>query len=115
VRLFRLDRIDELEVLPEPAVLPSQASPTDVSEGVFPPRPDQPTVELVLEQRARWVAEYYSCEELAELAQGSLRVRMRYADESWLLRLLLELGGDATVERPLALAQRLRQRARHAL
>jgi len=115
VRLFRLDRIDGLEVLPERAVVPSQARPTDVSEGVFPPRSDQLTVDLVLEQQARWVSEYYSCEELAELGQGSLRVRMRYADEAWLLRLLLELGGDAVVERPGEVAQRLRRRARDAL
>lgn len=115
VRLFRLDRVDELEVLAEPAVPPSGAEPTDVSQGVFPPEPDQPTAELVLDQTARWVAEYYSGEELAELADGRLHVRMRYGDESWIVRLLLELGGSAVVARPASLAWAVRQRAGDAL
>lgn len=115
VRLFRLDRIDELVVLEEPAVLPSDAEPTDVSAGVFPPRPDQPAAELVLDQAARWVAEYYSCEELAEFGDGRLRVRMRYGDESWIVRLVLELGGSAVVARPAWLADAVRQRAADAV
>ncbi|MFC4003388.1 helix-turn-helix transcriptional regulator [Prauserella oleivorans] len=115
VRLFRLDRIDELEILDEPAAPPPDAQPTDISDGVFSPRDDYPEAELVLEPDARWVAEYYPCEELAELDGGRLRVRMRYGDESWMVRLVLGLGGGAQVAEPAELAQAVRHRAAAAL
>lgn len=115
VRLFRLDRIDDVVMLDEAAVPPPQAQPTEISGGVFQARPEQPEAELVLEPDARWVAEYYPCEELAELDGGRLRVRMRYGDESWMVRLVLGLGGDAWVERPAALAEAVRRRAAGAL
>lgn len=115
VRLFRLDRIDEVRVLDEAAVPPPQARPTDLSDGVFTARPDQPVAELVLEPDARWMAEYYPCEEVTELPGGRLRVRMRYGDESWMVRLVLGQGGAVRVERPAALAEAVRRRAADAL
>ncbi|SFB55015.1 proteasome accessory factor C [Amycolatopsis marina] len=115
VRLFRLDRIDDLEVLEEPAAPPPHARPTDLSGGVFSPGPEQQEAELVLEPDARWVAEYYPCAELAELDGGRLRISMRYGDESWMVRLVLGLGGGAVVERPASLASAVRQRAADAL
>ncbi|MEU3270390.1 YafY family protein [Saccharomonospora sp. NPDC006951] len=115
VRLFRLDRIDELTVLDEPAAPPESARPTDLSSGVFSPRPEHGEAQLVLSRDARWVAEYYPCEEVAELDGGELRVRMRYGDQSWMLRLVLGLGGDVRVEHPAELATAVRQRAVDAL
>ncbi|MPY77965.1 MAG: WYL domain-containing protein [Actinophytocola sp.] len=111
VRLFRLDRIDAIEVLAEPATPPRDAERHDVSDGLFATRPGQPEAVLVLVPDARWVAEYYACEELAELDGGRLRVRMRYGDESWLLRLVLGMGGEIAVEEPAELAERVRERA----
>jgi proteasome accessory factor C len=115
VRLFRLDRVDEVTVLDEPAAPPAHARPTDVSDGVFSARPDQPEAELVLDPDVRWVAEYYPCEELDELDGGRLRIRMRYGDESWMVRLVLGLGGEAKVEKPAGLAAAIRNRAADAL
>lgn len=115
VRMFRLDRIDELTVLDERAEPPRHARRTDLSGGVFVPEEADPEAELVLDPDARWVAEYYPCEELAELDGGRLRVRMRYGDESWLVRLVLGLGGGAQVESPPSLAQAVRQRAADGL
>ncbi|AXB48395.1 helix-turn-helix transcriptional regulator [Amycolatopsis albispora] len=115
VRLFRLDRIDAAEVLDEPAAPPPDARPTDISHGVFTERPGQGEADLVLERDQRWVAEYYPCEELAELDGGRLRVRMRYGDESWMVRLVLGLGGGARVERPAELASAVRRRAAEGL
>lgn len=115
VRLFRLDRIDDVEVLDEAAAPPEDARPHDISEGLFAPSPDQSEAVLVLDADARWVAEYYACEELDELPDGKLRVRMRYSDDSWMVRLILGLGGEARVERPAALAELVRQRAADAL
>jgi proteasome accessory factor C len=115
VRLFRLDRVDEVTVLDEPAAPPPNAPQTDVSAGIFRPQPDQELAQLVLEPDARWVSEYYPVEDLEELDGGRLRVRMRYADTAWMVRLLLGLGGDVRVEHPGALRDLLRERASTAL
>ncbi|MCT2583618.1 helix-turn-helix transcriptional regulator [Actinophytocola gossypii] len=115
VRLFRLDRIDDVTELDEPAAPPPYAEQTDTSAGLFRERPDHEVAQLVLAPDARWVSEYYPVEKVTELDDGYLRVRMRYADESWMVRLLLGLGGDVTVEEPTALAHGLRDRARRAL
>lgn len=115
VRLFRLDRIDEVTVLDEPASPPPEAEPTDFSEGLFRPKSDQRSVVLELDPDARWVAEYYPVEELAELPNGGTRVRMRYTDHAWMVRLVLGLGGQARVESPAELAAEVRRRAQEAL
>lgn len=115
VRLFRLDRIEELEVLDELARAPANAQPRDVSDGVFGAQPDQHQADLVLEPEARWVAEYYPCEELEELTGGRLRVRMRYGDSNWMIRVLLGLGGQVQVDCPAELSEAVRDRATEAL
>ncbi|CAM3973402.1 YafY family protein [Kibdelosporangium persicum] len=115
VRLFRLDRIDEVTQLDERAAPPPYAEPTDVSSGLFTPQPDQLVATLVLEPDARWLAEYYPVESVEELEGGRVRVRMRYADRAWMVRLLLGQGGEVHVESPTDLAEQLRTRARQAL
>src|SRR2546423_276324 len=71
--------------------------------------------QFVLEPDARWVSEYYPVEGLEELEAGRLRVRMRYADTAWMVRLLLSLGAEVRVEEPQALRATLRERASKAL
>ncbi len=115
VRLFRLDRVDDVTVLEEPAAPPPFAEQTDVSEGLFRPQPDQEVAVLVLEPDARWVSEYYPVENLEELDGGRMRVWMRYADTAWMVRLVLGHGGDITVEEPAGLAEQVRERAQQAL
>jgi proteasome accessory factor C len=115
VRLFRLDRVDEVTVLDEPAAPPPDAPQTDIAAGLFHPQPDQEVAQLVLEPDARWVSEYYPVEYLEELDAGRLRIRMRYADTAWMIRLLLSLGGDVLVERPAVLLEDLHERAQLAL
>ncbi|MBB5804015.1 proteasome accessory factor C [Saccharothrix ecbatanensis] len=115
VRLFRLDRIDAVRVLDEPAAPPPHATPTDTSEGLFQPDPSQRTAVLVLEPDARWVAEYYPTDGLVELPEGRARVLMRYADTPWMVRLLLGLGGDVHVEQPPDLVAEVVRQAEAAL
>jgi proteasome accessory factor C len=115
VRLFRLDRIEDVTLLDEPANPPAHARPTDVSAGLFRPAPDQQVAVLVLGSDAAWVSDYYPVDEIAELGDGRSRVRMRYADQDWMVRLLLGLGGEVTVLEPAELASALRQRAVQAL
>ena len=137
MRLFRLDRVDEVVVLDEPAAAPPDAEPTDLSAGVFPARPEHGSAVLLLEPWARWVAEYYPVEQVVELppdpsdernghdhapdgrpgrpADGRARVLMRYADPAWLVRLVLGLGGGARILEPPELAAEVARRASEAL
>ncbi|HSL08142.1 MAG TPA: YafY family protein [Pseudonocardiaceae bacterium] len=115
VRLFRLDRIEHVATLDEPAMPPPHARPTDVSAGLFRAQPDQQVAVLALAPDARWVAEYYPVEELTEGEGGAATVRMRYADTGWMVRLVLGLGADVTVREPAELAAAVAQRARAAV
>lgn len=115
VRLFRLDRIEHAATLDEPALPPPQARPTDVSAGLFRAQPDQQMALLTLTPDARWVAEYYPVEELIEGEGGAATVRMRYAETSWMVRLVLGLGADVVVREPAELAAAVAQRALAAL
>ena len=137
VRLFRLDRVDDVTVLDEHAAPPPDAAPVDVSSGVFQARPEHRTAVLLLEPWARWIAEYYPVEQVVELAEppaahpgqhhrehdgqdrrdggGRARVVLRYADPAWLVRLVLGLRGGARVVYPPELAAEVARRARAAL
>ena len=115
MRLFRLDRIEHVATLDEPAMPPPHARPTDVSAGLFRAQPDQQVAVLALAPDARWVAEYYPVEELTEGEGGAATVRMRYADTGWMVRLVLGLGADVTVREPAELAAAVAQRARAAV
>ncbi|MBC8093668.1 MAG: YafY family transcriptional regulator [Pseudonocardia sp.] len=115
VRLFRLDRVEDVTVLDEPAAPPPDAEPTDVSDGAFRARPEHPSAVLLLEPDALWVSEYYPVESAVEVHGGRLRVLLRYADPDWLVRLVLGLGGSARVLEPPELADAVGRRAREAL
>ena len=115
VRLFRLDRIEHAATLDEPALPPPQARPADVSAGLFRAQADQQIALLTLAPDARWVAEYYPVEELIEGVGGAATVRMRYAETSWMVRLVLGLGADVVVREPAELAAAVAQRALAAL
>jgi proteasome accessory factor C len=118
VRLFRLDRVEHVIVLDEPAAPPPEAEPTDLSAGLFQPAPEHRRAVLVLMPDAHWVAEYYPVDEIEQdldAPDGAIRVVMRYADPVWLVRLVLGLGGAARVVDPPELAAAVLQRARQAL
>jgi proteasome accessory factor C len=115
VRLFRVDRIDGLVELDEPAAPPPQAQPSDVRDSVFTPTPDLPLVRLRVGRGGRWITEYYPCEEiLAESAEHWL-VSLRAADLGWARRLVLGLGPEVSVVGPPELAEAVRDEARVAL
>ncbi|GAA4585158.1 WYL domain-containing protein [Planotetraspora phitsanulokensis] len=115
MRMFRLDRILDVEVLDVAADPPAEAEPMDVTEGVFRPSDSDELVELELTPAGRWVAEYYPCEEVVELGEGRLRVSLRARDQSWLVRLALRLGDSGRVSSPASLADRVRETAEQAL
>jgi proteasome accessory factor C len=114
-RFFRLDRMTAAEVLDESASAPEGAQRADLSRGLFQPAADDPLAVLEVAPAARWVADYYPIEDLQELPGGRLRVSLRFRDEQWLQRLVLRLGGAATLLDPPELAAAVRTRARDAL
>ncbi|MCM0674255.1 YafY family transcriptional regulator [Micromonospora phytophila] len=114
VRLFRADRIDAVAELDEPAVVPPQARPYDLSEGVFRPSPDLPLITLRIGRSERWITEYYPCERV-EAASDQWLVSLRVTDLGWARRFVLGLGPEVAVVAPVELAEQVRAAAVAAL
>ena len=114
VRLFRLDRILQIDLLDLDGTPPPDAVVRDGDE-LFEPSPDDLVVTVELQPGARWVAEYYPVDHVEELTGGRLRVRLRTASADWLPRLALRLGGQLVVVSPPEVAQRVRELATEAL
>ena len=115
IRFFRADRIDAIEVLDEPSNPPADLVPRDLSEGVYRPAPEHPLVTVRLAPPARWVADYYACEQALELPDGRLEITLRAAETGWLRRLVLGLGPAAELVGPAWLVEQVRAEAAEAL
>jgi predicted DNA-binding transcriptional regulator YafY len=115
VRLFRLDRILSIQVLDVARDVPAGAEPVDVDGGLFRPSPDDVQVVLELAAAGRWVAEYYPCEQVEELSDSRLRIRLRTPDTQMVRRLALRLGEDGSVISPADLAGQVAADASAAL
>jgi proteasome accessory factor C len=113
-RMFRVDRIDGFTELDEPSAPPAEASPQDVSGGVFKPTADLPLMTLRIGRHSRWITEYYPVEDVRR-SSGEWVVTMRITDLGWAQRLLLGLGPDVTVVGPPELLARIREQATAAL
>jgi proteasome accessory factor C len=110
-----LEGVDALTVLDLPAEVPAAAAERDLSEGLFRPTPDDTLVTLELAPPAHWVADYYPVEDVVEVGDDLLLVRLRVADDAWLRQLALRLGGALRVLDPAALADEVASAARMAL
>ena len=115
VRVFRLDRVEQLEVLDVDGVPPEHASPRDLATTPYQPGAADVVVELELEPSARWVAEYYPVESVQELPGDRRRVTVRAADPGWVRRLAWRLGGAMVVTSPPEVAAAIHDQARAAL
>jgi len=115
VRRFRVDRIDGLVELDEPATPPAQAELSDVADGVFQPTPDLPLVTLRVGRSGRWITEYYPCERVEEESPDAWRVSLRVSDLAWARRFVLGLGPEVTVLAPAELADEIARQAAEAL
>ena len=118
VRLFRLDRVEEVTVLDEPGQPPARARSRDLDAGIFQPGPDDLVVTLRLAPSAAWVADYYphvTHERAPDDPDGSSVLRLQTADVAWLRRLVWRLGGQATVLEPDWLAAEVAAGAAAAL
>lgn len=116
-RLFRLDRIQGVTTLDVDGTPPPQATTRDLSAGAYRPAPDATVATVLLEPAARWVCDYYPVEEQVTTdrpAGPAEVVTLRVSRPEWLLRLIVRLGGHATVLHPPELRERLLAQVRDA-
>jgi proteasome accessory factor C len=113
-RLFRLSRVESLEVLDEPRRA-ADVPPRDLSAGLFEPGPDDVPARIHLAPGYRWVADYYPVTAVAESADGGMDVDLLVGDPRWLVRLALRLAPGVTVLAPAELAARTGEHAGRAL
>lgn len=115
VRLFRLDRIEALDVLDVDGTPPADARQRDLGGGTYVAGGGDLAVRVHLEPNARWVRDYYPIEDVVECDDGSLDITIRTGDVAFVERLLLRLGAAARVLGPPEVADRVRDRAAAAL
>jgi len=113
-RIFRLDRTLDVRLEPEPMpAIPSVDVTALLEHGI--PYYAQDDTEVVVRYSprvARWVTEQVEAECLPD---GSLRVHHRVADPRWIVRHVLQYGGEAVIEAPAEARAWVRQAAaRHA-
>lgn len=111
-RRFRIDRIEDLEVLDECF----DRRPVDVPlDEPFRAGPDAREVRLAIPADAQWVLESYPSTLVGEEPDGRLSVVLHVAGPAWLERLLLRLGPGAVVREPGELADVGRRAAQRLL
>ena len=111
-RMFRLDRIRRAEPTGEtfdPRGLTGASRPLYTRSG------EDIEVRLRLAPDARWVAEYYDTDQVAESDDGSVEVSLPTKHLGWVARLALRLGDAVEVLGPEALHVEVRETAAAAL
>ena len=114
-RLFRLDRIEDAEVLDSPLQTDPEPPRDLAATGLFPRSPDSTVVTLELDPPARWVVEYYPVDAVRTRRGGRLEVDLVVANDQWLQRLLLRLAPHARVVSPAEQQEALLDNARRTL
>lgn len=115
VRLFRLDRIEALEVLDQDGTPPEQARPRQTGARAFQSSPGDTLVTLELDPAAAWVAESFPVESAERRDDGSQVISLRAADPTWVSRLVWRLGGQARILAPEEVGIQVGEGARRAL
>jgi proteasome accessory factor C len=106
--------VELAEVLDSPVTEHAALPPLDLTQGIFRPSPDDLVAVVRLAPAARWVTEYYPVESTEEV-DGDLVVRLRVSDPQWLVRLILQLGGDARLVEPADLVAQVHASASRVL
>jgi proteasome accessory factor C len=115
LRVFRVDRIEDVELLDEPARPPRDIELRNLAEGVYQPASEHLLAVLRVSEAYQWVADYYPHEEVAELEDGGLQVSLRVSEPAWVRALVLGSGGQVAVLSPGWLAESIRSDAAAAL
>jgi predicted DNA-binding transcriptional regulator YafY len=103
-RIFRIDRIKDLETLEETFEPPGQLPEPNVS---YTPSPEDVTCLIDLTPEARWVLDYYPVDVLRE-SNRAIRIRFSSPDTEVPARLLLRLGSGAKLVDGVEVAERTR-------
>jgi proteasome accessory factor C len=111
-RVYRLDRVAQVEPLPERAAERGEPDPFD--EGWLERRPDAVVVTVELDARGSWVKDYWPVREVRPTANG-IAVELLVADQGWLDSQLLQLGPSVLSVTPPAAAQEAAREAAEAL
>ncbi|QBF46059.1 helix-turn-helix transcriptional regulator [Janibacter limosus] len=114
VRLFRVDRIEQVEVLDEASTPPQGVARRDLSAGAYQQGAADVPVTLRLSPAAHWVAEYYPVTS-RETSGEDLVVTLPTSNEGFLRRLVLRLGGSVEVSGPPSLREAMAVHASEAL
>ncbi len=114
VRIFRVDRVEDVRLLDEPARPPADLQLRDLAEGVFQPASEHLLAVLRVAPAYAWVADYYPTEEVIELDEG-LQVSLRVSEPAWVRALVLGSGAQVEVLSPGWLAESIRSDAGTAL
>jgi proteasome accessory factor C len=114
MRVFRLDRIEDVTLLDEPAAVPEGVQLRDLSEGVFQPSSEHLRVTLRLGRAYAWVADYYPAEDVTDSGED-VTVGLRVSDPGWVRALVLGSAGQVEVLSPDWLAEGIRAEAELAL
>jgi proteasome accessory factor C len=115
LRTFKLGRVLSAEILDVGVEAPDEARRRAFDVDLFTPAADDRLVTFSLDPAARWVADYYPCEEIEERGDGGLIVRLRSHDDDWVRWLALGLAGVARLTDPPELAEQVREAAATAL
>ena len=114
VRVFRVDRMEEVDVLDEPSRPPADLPMRDMSEGVYAPAPEHLLVDLIVGPGYAWVGEYYGAESETETPEGR-QISLRVSDPAWVRALALGSAGEVGVLAPSWLADDVVAEAHRAL
>ena len=111
-RVFRLDRVAEVEVLTAPVTVARPDRPLPPPR--FDPGDDAVEVTVRLGRGARWLADAFDHDEVRDDG-ATLEVRFRTDAPAWVARVLLMGAPDVTVVSPPELATAVTEQARAAL
>lgn len=110
VRLFRLDRIQELETLTEPSSVPQNAGAL-----VSAIDPSGEVAICEIEPSIAWWADHVPHDAAVTTESGTVLVQLRISSHEWAIRTALGFGGRLVVLTPNTLATAVRERADAAL
>lgn len=114
-RVFRLDRVDAVEILPEPVDPAATTERSDLSSTLFAGPAYGTLVTLRVAPAARWITDYHPVEAVRDTADGAAEVDLQVSDVRWLEQLVLRLAPHVSVISPENLTDTGVESARCAL
>ncbi len=111
-RVFRMDRVLDLQVLAEPVRV---QAPADLPLPRYRPSGDDLEVTLELSPDGRWLLDALDVDVLEDRADGGARAVLHTDAPGWIARLVLSAGGAVRVVHPASLRAQVTRLAEQAL